>query len=86
MKIHRTRKVSFLEVSTELRAVKLPLHAGFDSRWGLLIFFNVRILPAALGLGVYSASNRNEYRKISGGKAQPVRRADNLAAIREPTV
>jgi hypothetical protein len=29
-----------------------------------LIFFNLpKILPAALGPGVYSASNRNEYQK-----------------------
>jgi hypothetical protein len=27
------------------------------------IFFNLPILPAALGPGVYSASNRNEYQK-----------------------
>jgi hypothetical protein len=26
-------------------------------------FFNLPFLPAALGLGVYSASNRNEYQK-----------------------
>jgi hypothetical protein len=45
-----------------------------------------QILPAALGPGVYLASNRNEYqnRKIImflGIKGRPVRRADNLAAI-----
>jgi hypothetical protein len=43
---------------------------GFDSRnhWVYLIYL---MLPAALGPGVYSASNRNEYQKqkniISGG-------------------
>jgi hypothetical protein len=38
------------------------------------------------GLGVDSASNRNEYQeslkvKKPGGKVRPARRADNLAAI-----
>jgi hypothetical protein len=44
--------------------------------------------PTALGPGVYSASNRNENQKqkinVSGSRARPVRRADNLAAICEP--
>jgi hypothetical protein len=48
------------------------------------------ILPAALGPGVHSASNRNEYRKqknnVSWRRAWPVRGADNLIAIWEPTV
>jgi hypothetical protein len=43
------------------------------------------ILLAALGLGVYSACNRNEYQKqknnVSGEKSASVRRADNLTAI-----
>jgi hypothetical protein len=35
---------------------------GFENRWDE--FLNVpNILPAALGPGVYSASNRNEYQK-----------------------
>jgi hypothetical protein len=49
------------------------------------------ILPAALGPGIYSASNRNQYQKQKKKKnifvesrAQPVRKADNLTAIREP--
>jgi hypothetical protein len=46
------------------------------------------ILPAALGPGIYSASNGNEYQKQKksfwGGKARPVRKADNLTAICEP--
>jgi hypothetical protein len=33
------------------------------------------------GPGAYSASNRNEYQKIFGGKVRPVRKADNVAAI-----
>jgi hypothetical protein len=44
----------------------------------------------ALGPGVYSVSNRNEYQKqknkTSGGRERPVRRADNLTAICEPIV
>jgi hypothetical protein len=46
------------------------------------------ILLAALGSGVYSASNRNEYnmQKIMflGSRARPVRRTDNITAICEP--
>jgi hypothetical protein len=49
------------------------------------------ILSSALGPGVHSASNRNEYRKyrnnnVSGSKVRPVRGADNLTAIYEPIV
>jgi hypothetical protein len=49
------------------------------------------ILPAALGLGVYVASNINEYQKhkiimFQGSKVQQVRRADNLTTICEPIV
>jgi hypothetical protein len=49
------------------------------------------ILPAALGPGVYSASNRNEYQKhknnkFLGNKVRLVRRADNLTTICEPIV
>jgi hypothetical protein len=44
----------------------------------------------ALGLVVYSASNRNEYQKKKNmslaSKERPVRRADNLTAICEPFV
>jgi hypothetical protein len=55
-------------------------------------FFSIYlILPAALGPGVYSASNRNlstRNRKIMflGSRARSVRRADNLTTICEPTV
>jgi hypothetical protein len=38
-----------------------PEGRGFDP--DEVIFFLNLILPAALGPGVYSASNRNEYRK-----------------------
>jgi hypothetical protein len=48
------------------------------------------ILPAAVGPGVYSASNRNEYQEqkvmFLGSKVWPVRRTDNLTAICEPIV
>jgi hypothetical protein len=48
------------------------------------------IIPAALGPGVYSASNRNEHQKqkimFLGSKARPVRKTDNLTAICEPIV
>jgi hypothetical protein len=51
------------------------------------------MLPAALGYGVYSASNGNEYQKqkknVSGGggvKRRPAGKADNLTAICERTV
>jgi hypothetical protein len=48
------------------------------------------ILPATLGPGVYSASNRNEYQKHKNNnvrsKVRRVRRSDNLTAICEPIV
>jgi hypothetical protein len=37
---------------------------GFEARLGEFIFSIYLILPAALGYGVYSASNRNEYQKL----------------------
>jgi hypothetical protein len=39
-------------------------------------FFNLLNLSAALGPGVHSASNRNEYQKQE--RARPLHRADNL--------
>jgi hypothetical protein len=49
------------------------------------------IFPTALGPGVYSASNKNEYRKqkkimFLGSKVRLVRGADNFTAIYEPIV
>jgi hypothetical protein len=50
------------------------------------------ILPAALGPGAYSASNRNEYQKhkdnnnVLGIKVRWVGMVDNLTAICEPIV
>jgi hypothetical protein len=40
-----------------------PEGHGFVTGCGELIFSIDLILPAALGPGVYSASNRNEYQK-----------------------
>jgi hypothetical protein len=40
-----------------------PKGHGFETGWCELIFSIYLILPAALGAGVYSASNRNEYQK-----------------------
>jgi hypothetical protein len=36
---------------------------GFETQWGEWIFSIYLILPATLGPGVHSASNRNEYQK-----------------------
>jgi hypothetical protein len=41
---------------------------------------------APTGFGVYSACTRNDYRKISGGKAPPARQVDSLTAICEPII
>jgi hypothetical protein len=45
------------------RSLQLGLSEGrwFETQWGQWIFSINQILPAALGPGVYSASNRNEY-------------------------
>jgi hypothetical protein len=40
-----------------------PNGRGFDSRWDNWTFFILPNPPAALGHGVYSVSNRNEYQK-----------------------
>jgi hypothetical protein len=41
------------------------------------------ILPATIGPGVYSASNRNGYQDSSRDKGRPARKADNLTFICE---
>jgi hypothetical protein len=41
----------------------MDLCHGVQTRWGELIFSIYLILPAALGSEVYSAFNRNEYKK-----------------------
>jgi hypothetical protein len=47
-------------------------------------------LPAALGPGVHSASNRNEYQKqkklFLERRERPVRKADKVTALRDPIV
>jgi hypothetical protein len=67
-----------------------PKRRGFETRWGVWIFSIYLILPAAIGPVVYSASNRNAHQKqktmFLGSRARPVREADNLTAICEPTV
>jgi hypothetical protein len=40
-----------------------PEGRGFETLWGDWFLSIYLILPAALGPGVYSASNRNEYHK-----------------------
>jgi hypothetical protein len=41
-----------------------PEGRGFDTRWGDFFFFYIYPIPtAALGPGIYSASNRNEYQQ-----------------------
>jgi hypothetical protein len=47
------------------------------------LFFSVNL---NLGSGVYSASNRIQYRKISGVKALPARKGDNLVGVCKPNV
>jgi hypothetical protein len=55
-----------------------------------MIFSIYLILPAALGPGVHSASNRNEYQEqknnVPVSRARPACKVDNLTAIYEPTV
>jgi hypothetical protein len=41
-----------------------PESHEFETRCGELIFLIYLILQAALGPGVYSASNRNKYQKL----------------------
>jgi hypothetical protein len=51
---------------------------GFEMQWGHWIFPICLILPATVGSGVYSASNRNEYQKLEkkkkflGSRERPV--------------
>jgi hypothetical protein len=57
-------------------------------RWFSSIYLNI---PPALGPGVHSGSDSNEYQKqknnyVSGVKVRPVRMADNLTTICEPIV
>jgi hypothetical protein len=57
----------------------------------IFFFFSIYLrLQAALRHGVHSASNINEYQmqkiNVSGSRAWPVRRADDLTAVCEPIV
>jgi hypothetical protein len=69
-----------------------PEGRWFETRWEEYISSIYLILPAALGSGVYSASNRNEYQKqgkkkrFLGSIALPVCKVDNFTAIYKPTV
>jgi hypothetical protein len=40
-----------------------PEGREFETRWGEWTFWIYIVIPAALGPGVYSASNRNKYQK-----------------------
>jgi hypothetical protein len=66
-----------------------PECRGFGTRCCERIFYIFLILPATHVPGVCSAGNRNKYQKqkivFVRSRAQPVRRADNLAEICEPT-
>jgi hypothetical protein len=48
--------------------------------------YNEEISDTQFDSGTYSASNRNEYRKISGGKARSACKAENFTTICQPTV
>jgi hypothetical protein len=64
-----------------------PEIRGFDSRWGHWFFSMYLILLAALGPGVYSASNINEYQNILMGIKRGRRvRLHSLTTICEPIV
>jgi hypothetical protein len=62
-----------------------PEGRGFENRWGDCISSVYLIIPAALGPGFHSTSNRNEYRKqknnASGEWSVTVRKADYLTAL-----
>jgi hypothetical protein len=64
---------------------------GFEIQWGEWSLSIYLILPAAIGPGVYSVSNRNVYQKqkniVSGGvKQQLAHKDDNLTKICELSV
>jgi hypothetical protein len=66
-------KVAYTKYDVELGSVvsqaicNKPEGRRFETRWGECIFSIYLIFLAALGLGVYSASNRNEYQESSRG-------------------
>jgi hypothetical protein len=63
---------------------------GFENRWGEWSLSIHLILSAALGPGLHSACNRNEYQKhntyFTGSRVWPVREADKLTPIFEPII
>jgi hypothetical protein len=75
---------------------------GFVAGWGTILqggrspvrvpdevdfFFNVRNPSSrTMGLGSIQSLTEMSTRNLPGGKKQPARRADNLAAIYEPNV
>jgi hypothetical protein len=62
---------------------------GFETQQGELNLSMHQILLTALGPGVYSASDRNEYRKhkeFFRSAVRPARTADSLIAIFESTL
>jgi hypothetical protein len=82
--------LSWHEVAQWLRHYATSLKFAGPRPEEVNVFFSIYlILPAALGPGVYSASNRNEYEKqkmFLGSRARPVRKVDNLTAICESIV
>jgi hypothetical protein len=94
---YRSSDISYVSALTSSQIVSIsPVIQLFDAMWlrryatsqrvsdlrpNEMKFFNLLILRAALGPGVHSASNRNEYqkqKKFLGSKARPVRRVVNL--------
>jgi hypothetical protein len=68
-----------------------PKGRGFQIRWKNLILSIFLILLAALGSGIYSACNINEYQRekykiFLGIRGRPLHDADNLTAVYEPIV
>jgi hypothetical protein len=81
-----SRRLKELESSSSWKCFLRKVEGSRPDEVKFLIYL---ILPATLGPGVHSASNRNEYRKkkmFLGSKVRPVRGADNITAIYEPIV
>jgi hypothetical protein len=78
-------KVGNFEKDTEILGFKVSFFILKS-----LNFLNLLIFTAALCLGVYSASNRNEYQKqenrFLGSRVRPAHKAANFIAICEPIV
>jgi hypothetical protein len=77
-------------VTTVFQVLRRSRFSKVRTRWGEYIFSIYLILPASLSPRVYSAPNRNEYRKHKNnsvsGEVRRVRRADNFTAICQPIV